>query len=63
MVHTKEMSCKESFDWLTGRRRVVVVPAIGVLSLARAPRGFQKAVFMNSVSHGKVWTKNTASSF
>ncbi len=27
-----------------------VSPAIGVLSLARAPRGFQKAVFMNSVS-------------
>jgi hypothetical protein len=40
-----------------------VVPAIRVLSLAWAPRGFHRAMFMNSVSHGKVWAKNTASSF
>ena len=33
------------FTWL-----VSVSPAMGVLSLARAPRGIQKAVFMNSVS-------------
>jgi hypothetical protein len=40
-----------------------VPPALGVLSLARASRKFQKAVFMKSVSHGKVWTKNMASSY
>jgi hypothetical protein len=40
-----------------------VVPAIRVLSLAWAPRVFHRAMFMNSVSHGKVWTENTASSF
>jgi hypothetical protein len=38
-----------------------VVPAIRVLSLAWAPRGLHRAMFMNSVSHGKAWTKNAAS--
>ncbi len=38
-----------------------VPPAMGVLSRP-GTSGIPKAVFMNSVSHGKVWTKNVASS-
>jgi hypothetical protein len=38
-----------------------VPPAVRVLSPARAPRGLHRALFMNSVSHGKIWTKNAAS--
>jgi hypothetical protein len=38
-----------------------VVPAIRVLSPAWAPRGLHRAMFMNSVCHGKVWTENAAS--
>jgi hypothetical protein len=41
-----------------------VSPAMGVsLSCPGTSGIFQKAVFMNSASHGKVWTKNVASSF
>ena len=38
-----------------------VSPAAWVLSPARAPRGLHRALFMNSVSHGKIWIKNAAS--
>ncbi len=38
-----------------------VPPAVRVLSPAWAPRGFHRAMFMNSVSHGKAWIKNAAS--
>jgi hypothetical protein len=38
-----------------------VAPAVRVLSPARAPRGLHRALFMNSVSHGKIWTSNAAS--
>jgi len=38
-----------------------VPPAVRVLSPAWAPRGLHRAMFMNSVSHGKVWTENAAS--
>jgi hypothetical protein len=38
-----------------------VPPAVRVLSPARAPRGLHRALFMNSVSHGKIWTENAAS--
>ena len=36
-------------------------PAVWVLSPAWAPRGLHRAMFMNSVSHGKVRTENAAS--
>ncbi len=38
-----------------------VSPAVWVLSPARAPQGLHRALFMNSVSHGKIWTNNAAS--
>jgi hypothetical protein len=38
-----------------------VAPAARFLSPARAPRGLHRALFMNSVSHGKIWTNNAAS--
>ncbi len=38
-----------------------VAPAARFLSTARAPRGLHRALFMNSVSHGKIWTNNAAS--
>ena len=40
---------------------ILVPPAVRVLSPARAPRGLHRALFMNSVSHGKIWTNNAAS--
>ena len=36
-------------------------PAVRVLSPAWAPQGLHRAMFMNSVSHGKAWIKNAAS--
>ena len=39
----------------------IVPPAVRVLSPAWAPRGLHRALFMNSVSHGKIWTENAAS--
>ncbi len=54
---------KYSLDLLEREQDILsVVPAVRVLSLAWAPRGLHRAMFMNSVSHGKVWTKNAASS-
>ena len=38
-----------------------VEPVARFLSPARAPRGLHRALFMNSVSHGKIWTDNAAS--
>jgi hypothetical protein len=38
-----------------------VAPVARVLSPAWAPRGLHRAMFMNSVSHGKAWIKNAAS--
>ncbi len=38
-----------------------VPPAVRVLSPAWAPLGLHRALFMNSVSHGKIWTENAAS--
>jgi hypothetical protein len=46
---------------LTKTNFMIVPPAVRVLSPARAPRGLHRASFMNSVSHGKIWTKNAAS--
>ena len=43
------------------KNTTVVTPAVRVLSPARAPRGLHRALVMNSVSHGKIWTKNAAS--
>ena len=40
---------------------LIVSPAVRVLSPAWAPRGLHRALFMNSVSHGKIWTENAAS--
>ena len=41
---------------------VYVPPAVRVLSPAWAPRGLHRAMFMNSVSHGKVRTENVPNS-
>ncbi len=40
---------------------IAVPPAVRVLSPAWAPRGLHRAMFMNSVSHGKIWIENAAS--
>ncbi len=42
-------------------KSTTVEPVARFLSPARAPRGLHRALFMDSVSHGKIWTDNAAS--
>ncbi len=49
------------FSHYSGIQYIPVSPAVWVLSPVWAPRGLHRALFMNSVSHGKIWTENAAS--